>query len=243
MPACQNTKYTGRDVVLEYVIGCGDTIPSESEWKRLASMRTKDFTVDWDSADATADDSIGALRENLPTFQSLTMSGDGTAKASDPNQVEFAKHAIKPDATGGKPYVWLRQTFPDLTFIAFTMISSYSRSAPYDDVVTFSIETQATASDHGLIVEDTPDPSAPAVTGVAAFPDTINLAVGGTAQAAAIVSPVGSSQAVNWSSATPATATVSASGLVTGVAAGTVLITATSVSDPTKTDTISVTVA
>src|SRR5690606_13759169 len=110
-----------------------------------------------DSADATADDSIGSLRENLATFLSLTMSGDGTLTLTGEgatNLKEMTKHFLNPVATGGQPVVWMRMTFPDLTFTAFMLLSSFSRSAPYDDVATYSMEASATASDFGLIVED-----------------------------------------------------------------------------------------
>jgi len=33
--ACNKTNYVGRDVVLEYLIGCGDAVPEEDSWKRF----------------------------------------------------------------------------------------------------------------------------------------------------------------------------------------------------------------
>jgi predicted secreted protein len=157
--ACEKTKYVGRDVVLEYFIGCGDTKPTDTQWKRLGSMRTKEFNLEWDSTDATADDSVGSLRENLATFISLKISGDGTLKVSgggSENIIEMTKHVANPVATGGQPLAWFRMTFPDLTFTAFMLVSKMSRSAPYDNVATYSLDAAATASDFGLIVEDTP---------------------------------------------------------------------------------------
>lgn len=156
--ACKKLKFPGRDVVLEYYIGCGDALPAENDWRRFGSLRTKEFTVEWDTIDATDSDSVGALRENLASFQTLTISGDGTVKSSGAgaqNLIDLTKHVMKPDATGGQPVVWMRMTFPDLTFTAFMLISNLSRSAPYDDVTTYSFEASATASDFGLIVEDT----------------------------------------------------------------------------------------
>jgi uncharacterized protein YjdB len=89
-----------------------------------------------------------------------------------------------------------------------------------------------------VIVEDTPI----AVTSVVTTPATATVAVGNVTNLDAAVLPAAANQAVVWTSATPATATVNANGRVTGVAAGTVVITATSVSDPTKSDTTTVTV-
>lgn len=156
---CNVQKYVGHLVALEYAIGCGDQKPTQGDWKSFGALRAKEFDLQWDTTDATADDSVGALRENLATFQSLTISGDGVCKASGAggeNLIELTKHCANPTATGGQPNVWLRMTFPDLTFTAFMILTSMARNAPHDDVVTYSMSAEATASDFGLIVEDTP---------------------------------------------------------------------------------------
>lgn len=231
MAVCKNKKYVGRDVVLEYFIGCGDTLPLPADWRRFGSLRAKEFSAEWDSADATADDSIGSLRENLATFLSLTMSGDGTLTTTGDgaaNLKEMTKHFLQPDATGGQPVVWMRMTFPDLTFTAFMLLSTFSRSAPYDDVATYSMEASATASDFGLIVEDTPDPDAPDVTSVEVTPATASVTVGDTEQLAASVLPSTAPQSVTWQSSNTAIATVSQAGLVTGISAGTATVIARS---------------
>lgn len=158
--ACEMQKFVGRDVVMEYAIGCADEQPLEAEWKRFGSMRAKEFNLEWETADATADDSVGSLRENLATFQTLSISGDGTVKASGDgaaNLIALTKHVAKPTTTGGQPFAWIRMTFPDLTFTCFMIVTNMSRSAPHDDVATYSFEASATASDVGLLVEDTPE--------------------------------------------------------------------------------------
>lgn len=241
--ACESTKYVGRDVVLEYAIGCGDTKPLSSEWKVFGALRTKNFSLTWDTTDATADDSVGALRENLATFQNLEISGDGVCKASgagSANLIELTKHVANPVATSGQPVVWMRMTFPDLTFVAFMLISDLSRAAPHDDVVTYSLTAAATASDFGLTVTDTI--VAPTTLVIAPDPATITVD-GGTLQLTLTATPSGASTAVTWASGTPATATVDSAGLVTAVADGTSVITATSTVDPLITDTVTVTVS
>lgn len=246
MPVCKNTKYVGRDVVLEFAIGCGDVLPLSTEWMRMGAMRTKNFGLEWETADGTADDSIGALREAFATYQALTMGGDGLSKVSGVGaeaQRILTKHVINPIATGGQPTIWMRMTFKDLTFIAFMLVTSYSREAPNDDLVSFSIEASSTGSDFGLIVEDTPDPDAPAVVSVTAYPAVMNLAPGASSQATAIVAPVGAPSAYTWSSDTPAVATVTQLGVVTAVSAGEAEISATSSSDTSKKGVITVTVA
>lgn len=233
--ACNKIKYVGRDVVLEYQIGCGDELPASNAWKRFGAMRTKEFSLEWETTDATADDSIGSLRENLATFQALTISGDGVCKASgagSANLIELTKHVANPVATGGSPVVWLRMTFPDLTFIAFMNLTNMSRSAPYDDVVTYSMEASATASDFGLIVEDTPQPDAPEVGSITVAPQTLTLPVGGVYdRLVAVVLPQGAPSGVTWSSSDTDVATVNAAmGIVTAVSEGSATIIATSTS-------------
>ncbi|MNG98674.1 Bacterial Ig-like domain (group 2) [compost metagenome] len=80
------------------------------------------------------------------------------------------------------------------------------------------------------------------VAAVEVTPATLSLAVDETADLEAVVTPVGASQLVTWTSSAPAIASVSATGLVTGLAAGAATITATSAADGTKTDTCAVTV-
>ncbi|MEL1246176.1 T9SS type A sorting domain-containing protein [Flavobacterium sp. DGU11] len=85
----------------------------------------------------------------------------------------------------------------------------------------------------------------PAVTGVevttqGSVPATITTA-GGTLPLVATVSPAGANQAVTWSvMAGSAFGSVSATGVVTAIANGVVTIQATSVADPTKSDTIDI---
>lgn len=240
--ACETEKYVGRDVVLEYSIGCGDAVPNEADWKLFGSLRTKEFALTWDTTDTTDSDSQGSLRENLATFQNLTISGDGLAKASGANNLkELTKHFVNPVATNGQPLVWMRMTFPDLTFTAFMLLSNLGRSAPYDDVVTYTLEAMATGSDFGLIVEDTP--SAVEVTSVVVAPTTASISTaGGTVQLTATALPAEATQTVTWTSSAPLTATVSSTGLVTAVADGSATITATSTVDLAKSATSVVTI-
>lgn len=242
MANCKNTKFTGAVCALEYVIGCGDELPTTG-WKRLGAMTTKELTIEWDTTDGTTDDSVGALRENIATFQSISVSGDGKLKASGGGSaaiIEMTKHVAKPIGTAGQPVAWIRLTFPDLTFTFFAIVSNMSRSAPSDDLATYSFEASATASDFGLIVEDTPDPDA---IEVAVSPATLSVEVGDTETLSASVTPSNVPQSVQWSSSAPAIATVHpTTGVVTGVAAGTATITATSVANNAKSGTAAVTV-
>lgn len=80
------------------------------------------------------------------------------------------------------------------------------------------------------------------VVSVVATPATVSVAVGGTAQITSGVNPSDAEQSVTYESSAPSVATVSSSGVVTGVSAGSATITVTSTADGTKTDTVAVTV-
>lgn len=249
--ACKLPGYVGRDVLLEYGFACGDVNPVDPDfvWTPFASLRTKEFNLTWDTADASSDSSPNNLRENLATFQTLEISGDGVAKQATAvgEQSAFTiltKHVVRPGAAySNQPVAWVRMTFPDLTFIAYMLITELSRSATYDDVVTFSFSAAAASSDFGLIVQDTPNPNAPAPTTVTVTPDVVAKDVGETQQLAAVVAPSGASQVVSYESGAPLIASVDPFGLITAHAVGSATITVASVVDPTKTDTVAVTVS
>jgi uncharacterized protein YjdB len=82
------------------------------------------------------------------------------------------------------------------------------------------------------------------VTAISVTPATVPLAVAGTQQLTTAFTPAnGTNQGLNYSSSDPTKASVSASGLVTGVAPGTATITISTVGNPTvATDTVAVTV-
>lgn len=81
-----------------------------------------------------------------------------------------------------------------------------------------------------------------AVTGVTVAPKTSSVAMGATRNLSATVAPSNATnKSVNWTSSDPLTATVSASGVVTPVKAGTCTITVTTV-DGSFTDVCNLTV-
>lgn len=237
---CASSKFVGKSVLAEFALACGDVDPMTLTWLPLGAARNKSLTMSADTVDATADDSVGGFRDTLITYKTFEVSIDGVTKRDDgttANQQLLFDHFV----TDPQPYLWLRLTGPINTVIGFCILTEYSQEFPYDDVATYSIAASATSRPGGLpsvIVEDTPI----AVTSVTTTPATATVAVGNVTNLDAAVLPAAANQAVTWSSAAPATATVNANGRVTGVAAGVVVITATSVSDPTKSDTTSVTV-
>jgi uncharacterized protein YjdB len=112
---------------------------------------------------------------------------------------------------------------------------------------TYRLQITATAGYNATFVGEielfAPGSSTPtAVTGVAITPATAGVFVGGQKQLTSNVSPSTASQEVTWTSDNSAVATVSSSGVVTGVSVGTATITARSTADNTKTATSTVTV-
>ena len=237
---CASDKFVGKSVLAEFALACGDVDPNTLTFLPLGAARNKSLTMSADTVDATADDSVGSFRDTLITYKTFEVSIDGVTKRDDgttTNQQLLFDHFV----TDPQPYVWIRLTGPINTVIGFCVLTEFSQEFPYDDVATYSITASATSRPGGaasVIVEDTPI----AVTSVNVTPATATVQIGNVTNLDHNVVPAAANQAVTWSSATPATATVNSAGRVTGVAAGTVVITATSVVDPSKTDTCSVTV-
>jgi predicted secreted protein len=238
---CASDKFVGKSVLAEFALACGDVDPLTLTWLPLGAARNKSKTMSADTVDATADDSVGSFRDTLITYKTFELSIDGVTKRDDgttSNQQLLSNHF----ETDPQPYVWMRLTGPINTTTSFCVLTEFSEEYPYDDVATYSMTASATSRPGGLpSVITAPTPIA--VTSVTVSPATATVAVGLTTNLLSHVFPNAASQAVTWSSATPAKATVNASGIVTGVAAGTSVVTATSVSDPTKSASCTVTVA
>lgn len=237
---CASSKFVGKSVLAEFALACGDVDPLTLTWLPLGAARNKSLTMSADTVDATADDSVGGFRDTLITYKTFEVSIDGVTKRDDgttSNQQMLFNHFV----TDPQPYVWIRLTGPINTVTGFCILTEFSQEFPYDDIATYSITASATSRPGGLasvIVAATPI----AITSVSVSPTTATVAVGNVTNLIAKALPAAASQAFTWSSATPAKATVSSTGVVTGVAAGTSVITATSVADPTKTATMTVTV-
>lgn len=149
MAGCESQSFLGRDTSLEFAIGCGDALPLEADWKFIGALRSNSLSGEYDTVDATADDSAGAIREMLATFKSITISTDGVARRTDTatvNQTVLLMHFYNPTATNGQPVVWLRRTDPRITLVGYFLLSTYDLEAPYDEISTFSIEASTTAN-------------------------------------------------------------------------------------------------
>lgn len=238
---CASSKFVGKSVLAEFALACGDVDQMTLTWLPLGAARNKSITMSADTVDATADDSVGSFRDTLVTYKTFEVSIDGVTKRDDgttSNQQLLAEHFV----TDPQPYVWIRLTGPIKTTIGFCILTEFSEEYPYDEIATYSLTASATGRPGGLssvIVEATPIP----VTAVTTTPATATVAVGNVTNIDAAVSPAAANQAVTWTSSTPLVASVNSSGRVSGLTAGSATITATSVVDPTKSDTTVVTVA
>jgi hypothetical protein len=146
MAECANGKFVGRVAVLEYQILCPEETPVLADWKRVGPMTTKDLSLEWDLTEADGDDNEGAVMEQLASALNMTVSGDGLCMKADSsvsNQIALTLHCHDPVETGGQPYIWVRLTYPDITFTFPALLNSMSRSGENRSSVTFSFEATA----------------------------------------------------------------------------------------------------
>lgn len=156
---CESPKYVGREVAVEFVISCGDVMPAENEWLPIGAVRSKEDSSEWDNVDVTADDDQGNKRSVLATYRTDTLSLDGVSRRSDgtlSNQTLLYKHFKQPTETGSQPIAMFRITYPDITVIDTYLLTSFTRSSPYDDAATWSLEASSTTSAVGQVITDTP---------------------------------------------------------------------------------------
>lgn len=236
-----NTKLFGRAVILEVADGCADTIPAEAEFKLLAAGTSKTWDMNPNTTNSSADDTKGWV-ENVVTSNDLTLSFEGEVRVNDKSDqygvYKFIKYYVNEVNASRQPTLWVRMYFGQIMIQAYMVITSLSNDGGTDDIVTFSTEFKV--ADGSTVSIDDIDTSE--VSSVSVAPSVANVAVGSTRQLTASVMPTTSSnQSVTWSSSDESLATVSASGLVTGVATGSVTITATT-ADGGKTATSAITV-
>lgn len=142
---CEKGSFLGRDVAVFYAIACPNTKPLDDAYKALGMMRGKSLSVEWETADATADKSADYTKESMVTYKSVSFSGDGVSRTEENhNQKALKRHVINPgETTGAQPYVWLKLVSPlDVTEGPF-LCTSFKEEDPHDDVSTWSIECES----------------------------------------------------------------------------------------------------
>lgn len=142
---CEKGTFTGRDVAVFFAIACPNAKPETGAYKALGMMRGKTLSVEWETADATADKSADYTKESMVTYKSVSFSGDGVSRTEEiHNQKALKRHVITPGkTTGSQPYVWLKIVSPvDVTEGPF-LCTSFKEEDPHDDVSTWSIECES----------------------------------------------------------------------------------------------------
>ena len=247
MQGCPNDtgKLIGKVAVLRAAFGCADALPALSDWKRLGALTTKGFDFSPNTVTSEADDTKG-LVESLVTNMDFTISGEGEFRKKDKTTeigaIHISKYIFDEVQAGRQPTLCLRFDFvgeDSGTYImGYFNTTSWSGDFGGTDISTFSGEWKVADSDTVVfeVGDDIP------VTGVTVAPATASIAVGATQQLTPTILPADASDKTGtWSSSATGKATVNQSGLVTGVSAGSAIITFTS-NDGAKTSTSAITV-
>ena len=221
-----NTKLFGRAIVLEVADGCADAVPQESEWKALAAGTSKGFDFSPNSVTSDADDTKGYV-ENIVTNADFNISFEGEVRRNDKLDQYGVGRLIKYFNTeiqaARQPTLWVRMEFGPITFQGYMLINALSSDGGTNDIITFSTEFKVAAADTIQVVDT--DDSVPA-TGVTVTPATTTVVVGATRQLTGTVLPADATdKSGTWTTSDATKATVSSTGLVTGVGAGTTTIT------------------
>ena len=155
---CGSGDYAGKTVPLEYAIACGDVDPSTLTFLRLGALTVKSFEAAMETTSTRTDTDAGGYASTLVTGANFTVSGSGKCKKDDANHLALVQ-AYFENAAGDGLRLFVRLTFPDLTFRPFCVMSSYSRTGDTTDFVTFDLQFDITESEYNTsMVSVTPAP-------------------------------------------------------------------------------------
>lgn len=149
--SCDSDKYTGRDVIVEFVPECSDTAPTVG-WLRLGALRGKGLETSWDTTDVTADDSPSNQTEELVTFISTTLNLDGISRGAEIANQDVLEDYVNNagDVARFQPKGWVRVTRPSAfegnsskVYTFPCLFINFSIDAPYDGGVTYSSEVRS----------------------------------------------------------------------------------------------------
>ena len=143
--------FVGRDVIVYYSTNQdNDVVPND--FVRLGAVRTKDFGPEWDTVDATADDSPNNLRENLVTFKTFNISLGGVTRTEEQKNLDVLEdYVISP--ANNQPCGWIRVVRPTAhggntskQYDVPVIFTSFRQSAPFDDLVQWTVEAPSNGS-------------------------------------------------------------------------------------------------
>jgi len=218
-------------------------------------------TVTWESSDLTVAtvDTAGTVKAKGPGTTKIKASSSGRSNSSvlsvsAPTTIPVASVAVSPPSATlqvGATVQLSAVTYDSANNVLTGRLISWTSNNPGIATVSSSGLVTAvalgsatiTASSEGQMASAAITVSGAAVASVTVSPATASLQVGGSVQLSATTRDANNNvltgRVVTWGSSNTAISTVSASGLVTAVAAGTATITATS---ETKTGTATITV-
>lgn len=144
---CEAGDYVGKVVPLEYAIACGEANPSTLTFVRLGALTVKSFEMGSTTTSSQTDTDSGGFESVAVTGATYSVTGDGKCKKGDDSHRSLAL-AYAENLAGEGLRLYTRLTFPDITYTAFCIMTTYSRNADTTDFVTFSTEFMATESIH-----------------------------------------------------------------------------------------------
>ena len=238
---CPSSKIIGKQVGIAINWeSCGDVAdPTLLVFKPLGGMQTKGVDRSQATEDVTDDATIGDFAEMIGTIKSFSLSASGFMNHTD----SAVSNLVALDglySQAGTTTLHVRITEPHLTTYVYMIVSNFSKDWPSTAPITFELEMVATTSAYGVKVVETVPYTAP--TALTLEPATLALNVGQKSALITAVTPAGAPQSVAFTSDAPEFATVSATGIVTAIAAGTANITAKSPYDSAVVKTCVVTV-
>lgn len=221
-----NERLFGGAVVLEVADGCSDTLPQESEWMALAAGTSKGFDFSPNTVTSDSDDGGGYV-ESIITNADLTISFEGEVRKKDKLDQygigRFIKYFAGELSARRQPGIWVRMEYGPVTFMGYMVVTALSSNGGTNDIV--SLTTEFKVGDASTIQVIDTDEAVPA-TGVTVTPATTSLVVGATRQLTGTILPADATdKSGTWTTSDATKATVSSTGLVTGVAAGAATIT------------------
>lgn len=153
---CSTGDYAGKTVPLEFAIACGDADPATLTFLRLGSLTVKSFETSMNMEETQTDTDAGGFMSSLATGATFSVSASGKCEKSNDNHKALVK-AYLDNINGEGLRLYVRLTFPDLTFTVFCVMENYSRTGDTPSFVTFDTSFKATASPYNAtIAVDTP---------------------------------------------------------------------------------------
>lgn len=115
-----------------------------ASYTALGGTRGYSMEKTWGTVDATSRSSVGAVRESIADYLSLSGSIDGVWLTEAAANIDTTDTYVNAPASG-QPYGWIKTTRPGptagstVTEETYVLFTSFSFEAPYDDIGTFSM--------------------------------------------------------------------------------------------------------